>query len=462
MKDVPRPFSAHELWARIRVHARLLRARNSPLARPRARFDEALERARDSERRLHECEAKFLSVDRATDELFANLGHELRTPLTAILLWAGSLRGRQVPQAELGHALDAIVASAQAQLQRIDVLLDISRFAAGKLVLNRGPVSLDALVRSAYEQTRGLAASKGVVLELALAELLGSTHLDPERLQQVLLHLLANAIKFTPAGGRVTLRACRNDEQLELEVSDTGEGIAPQLLPLLFERSQQPENGEARSHTGLGRGLALSRHLVELHGGTLEAQSAGLGHGTSFQLRLPLERAERHDRAQAELVPAEPAPRALRGRVVLLVEDDDGAREAMQCVLERAGVRVLVACSGPEALALLGARAEAAEKPCERSCRSGAPGEVDAILCDLELPGMDGYDLIEHIVQAYQGRARRAPPAGAVSGHAREVDRQRAIAAGFDLHMTKPFTAERLLEAVDDLCQVAAAQTEAS
>jgi signal transduction histidine kinase len=444
---LPMPFSAHELSARIRMYARLLRARN-----------EALERARSSELRVHEWEARFQSVASANDALFASLGHELRTPLTAILLWAGSLCGRQVSEAELGHAVSAIVASAQTQLQRFDVLLDMSRFAAGKLVLNRRTVSLDTLVRGVHDQMRAMAASKAVVLELGLREVLGSADVDPKRLQQVLLHLLANAIKFTQGGGRVTLRACRDDDRLELEVSDTGEGIAPEVLPLLFERFPRSQNGEARSHAALGRGLALSRHLVELHGGTLEAHSAGLGQGTSFRLRLPQRRAERPSGTQAGPVPAALAARALRGRSVLLVEDAEGTREAMQLVLERTGMRVLVAGSGPEALALLGAGAEAAPQPCERS----SPADVDVILCDLELPGMNGYDFIAHVAQAYQRRNRRPPAACAVSGHVRALDRQLAIAAGFDLHLSKPFTMERLIEAVDDLCQVAAAETASS
>ena len=256
----------------------------------------------------------------------SSLGHELRTPLTAILLWSSSLRTGG-NEADLERALGCIASSAQEQSRRIDDLLDLARLAAGKLVLNRGSTCMSSLLRRAWDELWPLAAAKHIVLAVELVEPIGTAEVDSGRMRQVLSNLLSNAIKFTHPGGTVRLRARRQQDALEIEVSDTGEGIAPEFMCRLFQRFQRGGAADEGRHPGLGIGLALSRQLVQLHGGSIEAHSAGVGQGATFLIRLPVPRAQEAQRvAQA----AQPAGRpTLRGRTILLVEDHDETREAM-------------------------------------------------------------------------------------------------------------------------------------
>jgi signal transduction histidine kinase/FixJ family two-component response regulator len=408
------PFSERELTLRLNAHALLWRARKE---------------------------------SRAQDTFLSSIGHELRTPITAIQLWASSLRSRVVNERELQHAMGAIASSAQSQSRRIDDLLDLARLSAGTLVLNRRSVPMSPLLETVRDELEPLAAARHIALRLGSTEPLGNVELDPRRLQQVLANLLSNAIRFTAEGGAVTLRARRQEDWIDIEVSDTGKGIAPEAMQRLFERRPQHSAAEPQRQTGLGIGLALSRQLVELHGGSLTASSEGPGRGATFRLRLPCARAER-----VSVRPTGPQVQtrgsALRGRTVLLVEDHEETRDAMQFILERAGSRVLAAEDGARALALLGLD--------EARASDFDPTAVDVIVCDLGLPEMSGYEFLARAQQAYQRRQLAPPPSCAVSAHAREADRQRAMKAGFDLHLTKPITADGLLEVVDDLCQVAA------
>lgn len=401
------------------------------------------------QKRLREQREELLAAateaNRAKDEFLATLSHELRTPLAAILLWAGALREGAVPLDELPRAIDAIVQSAQSQSRLIEDLLDLSRLASGRLTLAPRSADVAALARAAIEALRPFADAKSLELELILATGLGYAVLDPDRLGQVLRNLLSNAIKFTGDGGRIALRVARRDDWLEAVVTDTGEGIAPEFLAHVFERFRQADMRETRRHAGLGIGLAVSRSLVELHGGTIEAESEGLGRGAAFRVRLPWRSGAPASRTSAFDGHGAAAP--LRGVRVLLVEDDEGNRDAMRWTLDRAGAQVVPVGSAAEALAVLDAR-------------EGDPSDAvtDVLVADIGLPGASGYELVELLIARARARGISPMPACAVSAHARDVDRRRAIDAGFDFHVAKPVTPERLVAAVQDLREIAEGQ----
>jgi len=408
-----------------------------------ARTCSAVLRAR-AEAALRESEAAAIRANQAKDDFLATLGHELRTPLSAILLWAGALKSGSVPLPDLNRAVEAILRSAESQSHLIEDLLDLSRLTSGKLTLAPHAVIVEDVARTAVELVQVGARTKGVEVELVVHEELGAAVLDAARLQQVLLNLLSNAIKFTPSGGKATLRVRRFDGWLEAVVEDTGQGIPADFMAHIFERFRQADMGETRAHTGLGIGLALSRQLVELQGGTLTAHSDGPGKGAVFQVRLPWIDAEpgamlEHSSSTGSAAPLSKPP--LHGITVLLVEDDPNTGEAIEWTLKRAGTTVVRAGSGLEALSLLEA--------VEHGQEAGPPPDV--IVSDLGLPGMSGYELIQRIAQRRQQRGQLPLPACAVSAHARDVDRLRAIKAGFDMYLVKPVTPERLIEAVEDL-----------
>jgi signal transduction histidine kinase/ActR/RegA family two-component response regulator len=403
----------------------------------------AVLRAR-AETALRESEALATRANQAKDDFLATLGHELRTPLSTIVLWAGALKSGAVPLADLNRAVKAILHSAESQSRLIEDLLDLQRLASGKLVLAPQAVAVEGVARTAIELVQVSAQTKGVELELVMQEHLGAAVLDAARLQQVLLNLLSNAIKFTPAGGKATLRVRKVDGWLEAQVEDTGQGIPADFIAHVFERFRQGDMGETRAHTGLGIGLALSHQLVERHGGSLTAHSDGPGTGALFQVRIPWIGAEpetvpEHDsttESDALLSDAR-----LRGVTVLLVEDDAATGEAIEWALARAGTTVVRASSGLEALSVL----EAVDHGQE------AGPVPDVIVSDIGLPGMSGYELIQRIVQRRRQRGLLPLPACAVSAHARSVDRQRAIKAGFDMYLVKPVVLDSLIKAVEDL-----------
>jgi CheY-like chemotaxis protein len=275
---------------------------------------------------------------------------------------------------------------------------------------------------------------------------LGNAVLDGGRFQQVLWNLLSNAVKFTPEGGRVSLHVRRRDDQLEVVVADTGAGIEASFLPHLFQRFRQaqPDTPERHRYGGLGVGLALCRYLVELHGGTVEGTSEGPGRGAVFRLLVPWvtpDVAPATD--EQDVLIGGPTPSALLGLKVLLVEDDPNMRDIMRWTLEGAGASVVPVSTGSEAIEVIAAGEQAAAAP-------------DVMVCDLGLPGMNGFDLIERICEQRRSLGQRAIPACAVSAFAREVDRERAIDAGFDSYLAKPMTAQRLIDAVEELAAVAA------
>ena len=405
----------------------------------------AVERAR-AEMELRESEERFRAMakraeaaNRAKDEFLAILSHELRTPLAPILLWGRGLLAGSVDVKDLDRAMKAIVQSAESQSRLIEDLIDLARLNSGGLLLTPVSSCVEQVVRAAVEVIRPLAQAKGLTLDIAVGEV-GTSVLDPGRFQQVLWNLMSNAVKFTPAGGTVSLRLGKQSGWIEVEVSDTGRGIAPEFLPQLFERFRQQDAVHNREHKGLGIGLALSRHLVELHGGTLSVHSDGLGLGSTFRVRIPHVQGDdgQLDDGSARQIAGDTA--RLCGLRVLLVEDDASTREAMKWTLEGAGAMVRAVRSGPEALEFF------------ESAGDDAP---EVMVCDIGLPAMDGYELIRRAIALQHARGTTPIPACAVSAHAREIDRKRAIEVGFDLFVAKPVSPERLLAAVDELAVVA-------
>jgi signal transduction histidine kinase/ActR/RegA family two-component response regulator len=376
---------------------------------------------------------------RARDEFLASVSHELRTPLTSIIGWIQLLREEKDP-ANVAEGLETIERNARAQSRLIEDILDFSRINAGKLRLDVRPIELIDIIGAAIEIVRPAADAKGVTLESVLDPSSGLVSGDADRLQQVVWNLLSNAVKFTPRGGRVQVRLQRVTSHSELTVSDTGEGISKEFLPFVFDRFSQADSTSSRTHGGLGLGLGIVRHLVELHGGTVQAFSSGLGEGSTFVVRLPLIVAHHQAVtpatdavAQGASVRAELAD--LSGVSVLVAEDNDDARRLLTAIFQRCGATVEAAESVPAALGLL------------------SRFRPDIIVSDIEMPGEDGYSLITKV------RARETPegriPAIALTAYTRPPDRVRALAAGFQMHMGKPVEPTELVAAVKSLLSTA-------
>ena len=379
-------------------------------------------------------------ANRLKDEFLATLSHELRTPLTAILGWATMLRAGSL-DAEAGRrAVESIERNARAQRQIVEDVLDVSRIITGKLRLEMRPVEIRELVQDSVETVRPAAEAKGVYLSTLLAPDAGQVTADPDRLQQVLWNLLSNAVKFTQAGGRVEVELRREGGRVAVRVADTGQGIEPEFLPHVFERFRQADMGTTRHHGGLGLGLAIVRHLAELHGGEVTAESAGKGLGSTFTLRLPLksaplaERAPARDGAKAVASGGSTQSASLAGTRVLLVEDEEDARAMLKELLEGSGARVHAVGTASEAWESLEA--------------SGC----DVLVSDIGMPGEDGYALIGR-VRGLDARHGSATPAVALTAYAREEDRARSLAAGFDAHVAKPVEPAELLEVVAALAR---------
>jgi len=368
---------------------------------------------------------------RMRDEFMATLSHELRTPLSAIVGWAHLLRTGNLEPADRARAVETIDRSAKSQAQLISDILDVSSIVTGKLRLTTEPVPLRPVVDAAVDTVRPVADAKGVRIETDLA---GGARImaDANRLQQVVWNLLSNAVKFTPAGRAVRLSVAEGEGQAVIEVRDEGRGIRPEFLPHVFERFRQAEDGNERSQGSLGLGLAIVRHLVELHGGSVQADSAGEGQGATFTVRLPLLPAagaeeEHRPAVSGEQGVVEPS---LRGVRVLVVDDDEDVRGMMETVLSERGAQVTSAASAGEAL------------------DSFAREAPDVLLSDLAMPEMDGYELLREL------RARpEAPrvPAAALTAYARAEDRRQALLAGFQMHVAKPIEPDELVAVVASL-----------
>ena len=370
------------------------------------------------------------NANRMKDEFLAMLSHELRTPLSAIAGWAHILReGRLAPE-EAARAIEVIDRNAKVQGQLISDILDVSRIISGKLRLEKKTVAAAAVVDAAIDTVRPTAEAKHVRLEAFLDPGSGTVWADPDRLQQVVWNLLTNAIKFTPEGGVVSVRLARAGSQVEVVVRDSGEGISPEFVPHVFERFRQADSSTTRPHGGLGLGLAIVRHLVDAHGGTVVAESAGKEKGASFTVRLPRHVSAEEDAAPAPAPPPEGAPRSLEHVRVLLVDDDPDTRGMMQTVLAQRGAQVTAASSAAEALAHVDR-----ETP-------------DVLLSDIGMPGMDGYALIRELRER---PAARDIPAAALTAYAHADDRGQAIAAGYQVHVAKPVQPAELVAVVASL-----------
>jgi PAS domain S-box-containing protein len=380
--------------------------------------------------------AAHAETNRIKDEFLATLSHELRTPLNAILGWTAMLREASLESDRVTHALATIERNARAQAQLIEDLLDVSRLITGKLRLDIAPVDLAAVVDAAAEVVRPSAQARGIELEVVVEHrpilLLG----DGDRLQQVVWNLLTNAIKFTPEGGRVELRAHSARSKATLTVRDTGRGIDPTFLPHVFDRFRQQDSTMTRAHGGLGLGLALVKSIVQAHGGAVDAASAGPGKGSTFRVEVPLGtgRERRFAASQADEVAAN-----LDGVRVLVVDDALDERELFAEVLSRAGARVETADSAAAALHAI-----------ERV-------RPDVIVSDIAMPGEDGCVLLRK-VRAHADPAVAATPALAVTAHARAEDRQNAIAAGFQRYVPKPVQPKDLVRTVGALLATGSAQ----
>jgi signal transduction histidine kinase/CheY-like chemotaxis protein len=367
-------------------------------------------------------------ANRAKDEFLATLSHELRTPLTSMLGWVRMLRAGQVEPDRQAHALEVVERNTRLQAQLIDDLLDVSRIILGKLELDKRPVDLVTVVTDAVESMRREAEARGVALHSAMDGAAGPVLGDATRLQQIVVNLLSNAVKFTPAGGRVDVRLERHQASARIVVADTGQGIDPEYLPHLFDRFWQAEGTSRRRHGGLGLGLAIVRHLVGLHGGTVSAASPGPGQGATFVVALPV-LAVAGDRLPSEGRGTPPLTR-LEGVRVLIVDDDQDSGDLVRVVLDQAGADVVVATSADEAFDLF---------------RQSA---FDVIVSDIEMPGADGYDLLRRVRDFERSRFRRAVSAIALTAYASGDDRRRVLASGFQMHAPKPIDPVALVGAV--------------
>jgi PAS domain S-box-containing protein len=437
-------------------------------------------------------------ADRLKDEFLATLSHELRTPLTSILGWSTLIRNGEVDREEnLDRALEIIERNARSQARLIDDLLDVSRIITGNLQLEVRPLNVAPIVEAASEALRPAADAKGIQVTMALDPESCLVSGDPNRLRQVIWNLLMNAIKFTPRGGSVNLRLQCVEKGTRLTVSDTGDGISSEFLPYVFHRFRQEEGSLSRKAGGLGLGLAVVRHIVELHGGSVSADSAGTGQGSTFTVDLPLA-ADRRDpsgnsakgafksdggrrssdrnqdnggsqaagsaiesravgRTKGKRDPEKPGDKVvdkvtstkLAGVRVLLVEDDDDSRDLLSLILERHGAEVISASSSDEALDLFMQKTP------------------DLVISDIGMVGEDGYELIRKLqLLPVQGRLLAQPsalppdssylhevPAIALTGYATIKDRDRALAAGYRLHLAKPVEPEELVSAIVTLLE---------
>jgi signal transduction histidine kinase/ActR/RegA family two-component response regulator len=375
-------------------------------------------------------------ANRSKDVFLANLSHELRTPLNAIVGWSNLLCTGAVEAPQVPKALETIERNARIQSRLIEDMLDLARIEQGKLVLSVGPTEVVRVVEAAIDAVRPAAEARGVRLQPILdshATIVG----DPDRLQQVVWNLLSNAIKFTPRGGRVQVSLQRAPSYVELVVADDGQGIVPDFLPHVFDRFRQADGKITRKASGLGLGLAIVRAIVELHGGTVTAQSDGVNRGATFKVRLPLAPLRAASAPPGTRAPA-PAPPtlerhpALAGLRVLVVDDEAETRELLRYVLARCDAQANVAASAAEAL----------------TCLSGS-AVPDVLVSDIGMPETDGYTFIRQ-VRAIPGQVGRVP-AIALTAYASSEDRTLALRAGFDMHLTKPVQPNELLVVIATL-----------
>ena len=395
-------------------------ARTQTLAREKAAREEAEE------------------ANRLKDEFLATVSHELRTPLTAILGWSNMLLAGRVDKEMHDRGLEIIHRNAQAQNQLISDLLDVSRIISGKLRLDLRTVDLPAIIEAAVETTRPAAEAKGVRLTTALDPRSGPINGDADRLQQVVWNLLTNAIKFTDEGGEISVRLGSVDTRVEITVQDSGMGIDPEFLPHIFDRFRQADPATNRVHGGMGLGLSIVRQLVELHGGTVRAESEGEGKGATFTVSLPFVNFKRGSGRTERLplnaggYPEINCPPSLQGLRVLAVDDEADTREMIRAVLEHCKMEVITAASASEALEAI------------------AQSRPDILISDVGMPGEDGYALIAKVRSLPAERGGQIP-AAALTAYVRKEDRLKVLHSGFHLHVSKPLEPNELVAVVANL-----------
>jgi signal transduction histidine kinase len=426
-----------ELEDRVRARTKELATVNDALR------GEIAERGRIDRERLASLEREQLaraqaeSVNRMKDEFLATLSHELRTPLNAILGWAHLLASGKADPATAHRALSVIRNNAMAQSQLIEDILDVSRIISGKLRLNVGAVDLRDVINAALDSVSPAADAKSITIERDLQAVETVTG-DKDRLQQVFWNLLSNAVKFTPRDGRVVIRLARANDDALVSVRDTGIGISPEFLPYVFDRFTQADGTPTRRHGGLGLGMAIVRHLVELHGGTVHAHSDGENQGATFTavlpIRVPYPADEPPETYQGELYdePSRAVLAHLDGVRVLVVEDDPDSRVFLSTLLENQGALVSSAGSTTEAIGVF------------------EQHRPDVLVSDIAMPGQDGYDLIRH-VRDLSVELGGLTPAVALTAYVRPEDQDAALAAGYHRHIKKPVVVSELISAVAEL-----------
>jgi len=393
------------------------------IKRERIKAEEA---AKENERLFNEAK----EANRLKDEFLATISHELRTPLNAISGWSSLLLSKSLDAAATQRAIETINRNAKSQAQIIEDILDVSRIITGKLRLDVRLVDPSKVISAAVESARPAADAKSIRLQTLLDPHAGPVSGDPDRLQQVIWNLISNAVKFTPKNGRIQVRLERVNSHVEISVSDTGQGIAADFLPYVFERFRQGDSSTSRTHGGLGLGLSIARQLTEMHGGNISVSSSGVGEGTTFVVALPVavvhsqsfatEKSERvHPQASDETV-AFDCPPQLAGLRVLCVDDEKDSRELLTVVLEKCQAEVVAVSSAAQALAEI-------EK-----------FDPHVLISDIGMPHEDGYELIRQVREREAIANSRRIPAVALTAYARVEDRLRALSAGFQMHVPKP------------------------
>jgi PAS domain S-box-containing protein len=402
----------------------------------RKRADEERERIRAREEAARHMAEE---ANRLKDDFLATVSHELRNPLNSIVGWAGLLRSSKQDEKTVVRAVDAILRGAQAQDQIISDLLDVARIVNGRLRLDIRPVQLVEVLESAIDAIRPAAEAKQIRLQTLFDPAATPLAGDPDRLRQVFWNLLSNAVKFTAKNGRIQIVSQRIDSHIEVVVSDTGNGIEPELLPHVFDRFRQADSGTNRQSSGLGLGLAIARNLVELHGGTIRAESKGRGQGATFTVRLPTlialasDEEQRVHPAVQEIAPAEAGPSLLNLRV-LVVDDEPGAREVASMILAHAQAEVRAAESAKDALQVMD------------------EWQPDVLVADIGMPDVDGYEFIRQ-VRARSPQRGGAVPAAALTAYARTQDRLRVLSEGYQMHVPKPIQPAELVTVVASLAK---------
>jgi signal transduction histidine kinase len=395
---------------------------------------QALDRARlyaDTETALREAEA----ASKLKDEFLATVSHELRTPLNAILGWTSMLRGPVLDGAASAKALEVIERNARSLARLVDDVLDVSTIIRGKLRIEHRRIEVAQLVRAAIDAATPAVTTKDIALVSVIADDAGAVEGDPDRLQQVVWNLVSNAVKFTPRGGSVRVEVKREPTMVSIVVSDTGVGIAPEFVAHVFERFRQYDSSTTRPHGGLGLGLAIARHLVELHGGALTVTSEGLGKGATFTVELAAARAARSESPARVAGTSQLPPRLLAGVDVLVADDAPDSRDLIRRVLEAVGARVIAVGSARDALQAI-----------EQS-------RPDVMVADIGMPGDDGYALMQWI-RAREAAGGSRVRAVALTGYATDEDRAAALAAGYDVHLSKPASPPELVRVVAELAGV--------